>query len=406
MILEKYEREIEQILNKLKSSNTPIVLFGASSAGLLALKLLEYLDLRPVCFGDNNKQKQGTIFYELSILSPDEIKSRYPDANIFICVASKDIYDILRIQLAQLGFMNIMTIDSLAHLFLKYKLYKELPADEAGEIMRLISMTFNQNGGRDMFVLNSLELCITEKCTLKCRFCANGMQYYQQPVHYDKEILVKSIEKVIQSVDAIELLRIMGGEPFLHPQFADILRELSIANNIMQIEIITNGTIIPNEEVFEALAQCKAIIYISNYKELSSKKIDIVRKCQEYGIYCISGKENDEWMNLGLMEKRGRKYDVNVDNFINCSANKNFNTLRNGYYYLCPRSAHGMNMGMIPEEDGDYINILDSSLSNQKLRNKLKQFIFNTDVLTACDYCNSFGKANTLSKVTPGVQDK
>ena len=47
--------------------------------------------------------------------------------------------------------------------------------------------------------LNSLDLVLTEKCTLKCVDCSNLMQYYAKPIDEDFEILTNSLKKFMKS---------------------------------------------------------------------------------------------------------------------------------------------------------------------------------------------------------------
>ena len=41
---------------------------------------------------------------------------------------------------------------------------------------------------------------ITEKCSMKCKDCSNLMQYYENPINSDLNLLLKSIDKVMNSV--------------------------------------------------------------------------------------------------------------------------------------------------------------------------------------------------------------
>ena len=79
-----------------------------------------------------------------------------------------------------------------------------------------------------------VELELTERCNLSCRFCYNS----QKPIDSF------SVDAVLQRLEAecVPEIVLTGGEPTLHPQFTNILRSCS---NIFQKTMVqTNGTLI------------------------------------------------------------------------------------------------------------------------------------------------------------------
>ena len=69
-----------------------------------------------------------------------------------------------------------------------------------------------QKRKKDLY-LNSIDLVLTEKCSLKCKDCSNLMQYYAKPVDEDFDTLINSIDKILSNVGFIREIRIIGGEP-------------------------------------------------------------------------------------------------------------------------------------------------------------------------------------------------
>ena len=70
---------------------------------------------------------------------------------------------------------------------------------------------YNEMCNKDTYITNnvlklkSIDVQITEKCSLKCKDCSNLMQYYKKPIDADFEILTKSIDKILNAVDLIFL---------------------------------------------------------------------------------------------------------------------------------------------------------------------------------------------------------
>lgn len=62
----------------------------------------------------------------------------------------------------------------------------------------------------------------------------------------------------------------------------------------------------------------------------------------------------------------------------------------NGELHYCYRSAHGMDLGLIPRNESDFVNLLSGD--SMEVRNKLKNFV-GLEYISACDYCNGARKS-------------
>lgn len=93
--------------------------------------------------------------------------------------------------------------------------------------------------------LNSFELDITYDCNLHCRWCNRlcGTKY-QKPEHISLEQFKRNIQIIEPHIDNQTAIRVIGGEPTLHPQIFNILDFL--LQNIrpkmrFAIDIYSNG---------------------------------------------------------------------------------------------------------------------------------------------------------------------
>ena len=60
-----------------------------------------------------------------------------------------------------------------------------------------------------------LEIPLTTKCSLKCKYCSNLIPCYKRPKDYDINILTDSIKTFLKCINKIVYIRLLGGEPFL-----------------------------------------------------------------------------------------------------------------------------------------------------------------------------------------------
>lgn len=71
---------------------------------------------------------------------------------------------------------------------------------------------------REGVFLGGVEIDLTKRCTLRCKECANLMQYYKKPDRIPGETIRKSVICLLDSVDGIAMLKILGGEPLLEQE--------------------------------------------------------------------------------------------------------------------------------------------------------------------------------------------
>ena len=96
--------------------------------------------------------------------------------------------------------------------------------------------------------MRSLDVMITTKCSLKCRNCSNLMQYYQDPKNTSLEKIIAALNILNKNVDYISEFRVIGGEPLMNKDWANVVNSISEHNNEAKIFIYTNGTIPPKED--------------------------------------------------------------------------------------------------------------------------------------------------------------
>lgn len=157
---------------------------------------------------------------------------------------------------------------------------------------------------RNMNCIMELHMALTMKCSLKCKNCNMFVPYYEKDVTYDIETIKSEIDLLFQKVDYIFSFTLLGGEPLLHPDWAEVVHYLAeiYSDRVGIIKIITNGTIIPRDEVLKSISSYPVWISISDYTgqvEYQSKLQMFVEKLQHYCIdYTVNKKT--EWRAFGF----------------------------------------------------------------------------------------------------------
>lgn len=228
-----------------------------------------------------------------------------------------------------------------------------------------------------------LEIPITTRCTLKCAGCSNLIPCYKNKNSINSYKLLKSIDKFLEIINNIVYIRILGGEPFVSKDIIPVLKKLLKSDKIQRIELVTNGTVIPNNKELLKLLQNKKInVSISKYPY---SKIDELTKVLKENNISYKIDDIKFWLSYGRLNKRNKTIKQLKKQYRKC--NHVCKSMVNGEIHLCPRSSHGKDLGVINVPEHEYLNILDKTLSIKEKQQKFNKLL-KKKYITACDYCD------------------
>ena len=373
-----------------------VVLFGAGDHGAVALRVLQERGVAVRCFCDNSALKQGTVYLGLPVLAPKELKTVYPHAVVFIA----SLYlDPIAEQLDALGISDYRDCSPLFTGLDCQTLKLDIPQDKiARDIQTYLQMVLHRKS-ESVFIVKNLDVVVTEQCSLRCRDCANLMQFYEHPNVCNVERLFAALDRFMMVVDRLLEFRVLGGEPLLVKMLPEILSRLTAYENCDQIVVLTNGTILPKPELVQSFKHEKIVVQVTNYKSLSRKLGELIRLLEENGISPVV-LEPELWQDCGKIERIERTTEELESLFANCCAG-DILTLLHGILYRCPFSAHAENLEAVPLFSRDRLDLLEES-DDLILRKRLADFCGKRDFLDACSYCN--GRDYRVGKVPAAVQ--
>lgn len=405
--------DIKKAIRKKKN----IIIYGAGVVGaeLTEKLLLEYPDLS-LFIAVTAKDSYPYYLLGRKVFCIEEL-SDYADESVVIIATLEQTQDTMADNLQRLGFPVIYGMSD--EFFERNRfLWKELEQFQNEELiydkryaapylksLQQIFKDYHVEPGQmkqyvgqaveklksDKLNIARLVVVLGNKCSLRCKDCNNLMTYFKPQTDLETQKILHSLELLAAKADTILKCELIGGEPFLSANLDAVLEFILSRENIYQIEITTNGTILPKQGQISLLQNKKVKVRISDYGALVDKQ-KIIGCLEEYHIhYEILTPE--KWIAAGGVDKRGRDMRELQKIYNNCHVGQDCKTLYEDKLFACARAASLYALGYMKEQE--YIEI-----GEQTSTQEIKEFLLKT-YSEACDYCD---RTEDLVYVEPAVQ--
>jgi organic radical activating enzyme len=380
-------RELQDQVGK----GDPIYIYGIGTAGKWICNLLHN---KIQAFIDTDLKKCGQLYNGIPIISDIQAREELGN-NAIIIISVIDIQDVL-------DRINLIPHASLLPLGLYLSALSNRESFDLSESLDFINYSLQavelcHKGYYDenSIFLRSVDVVITEKCSLKCKDCSNLMQYYDKPENIDIELILSDFQKLINKVDHIFEVRLIGGEPFMNKDIYKIIDNLIENSKITKIVIYTNLMIplkFPEAEIFR---NSKVVLSATDYGSLAKNTNSNYNKLLEMGVP-IRLHPPENWTNSGIIQDFSRTNEENEKIFFDCCG-KNLLTLSDGKLYRCPFAANADRLNAVPKNVSNFFD-LSSNFEN------LTDYTKHIKSLPACNYCN--GRSFDSESIIPAIQTK
>jgi len=312
-------------------NNKSVVLFGAGNEGVCAVDILKRNGIIPACFCDNYKQGEKA---GLPIISIDELINDYSDAIIVITA---------------IGYAD----EIIAEL-------KRRGVDDGRIVTEFKSHHYKQP------YLAYYEINIVDHCNITCKGCSHFSPIAEErvsPLETVKSDLRRMSELTARNVDEIHIL---GGEPLLHPDLAEILVAAREAFPGTVISVITNGLLLlkQDEDFWDVCTNNRLTIEVTKYP-IHLDYPNIVKTVEDKGIafkfHSYTGKAQKTLYKMPL-DIEGRQ-DAD-GSFSNCTLANRWIALMDGKMYTCQVAPNVFHFNKkfgttLDLEDGDSLDIYE-----------------------------------------------
>lgn len=346
-------------------------LWGAGVEGGQALRYLpQDVDIRAVI--DSDLTKQGGVWNDLPVISWVEAKKSFPNEKILL---AGGFYSQVASMLKEEGL--VADVD-----FCDWK--KLLGVDYWIRTHKVHSYR--------------LDVSITQRCTLACEKCNMQRAAYKNPVDRELSGLLEDLEAYFSYVNFLCEMNILGGEPFMYKNLAQLLSALgeNWRDQIGEVHIFTNGMVLPSAEVLDIVQKYGYIMDISDYYTALPNIAPGVQRF-EYAVksrgipYRL--KRTDAWVDFGYPDVQhpgGYALDALFED-----CHMPWRGLKDKKVYFCNMEINAEELGQFVGCDNDWADISACDDAHKQAFLELDLGWPKLGHISYCSRCYGFGSSNT-----------
>lgn len=376
--------------------NGQFVLYGAGRRGAVAAHALKKRGVAFICFCDSDSALWGKTYCGHPVISPGQLRDQYHDKPILI---TTNHYYYLYDRLTQEGFSPVY---SSVALFLEIDFENFSEGYSVEYMSRNTDQYFNSLlDGRvtKNKYLPDLMFLTTTRCTLRCKECTSYIPYVSKAEDFDENIIVRTMDKLLTAYTAVGNVSLYGGEPLLYKPLARLIKAFDSRPQIELITVITNGTLLPDEELLQAMRSPKVRIRISDYGALS-KRLDSLTSLLSDNSVKYELTRFGRWNLAPTVDILNESDEELREKVRNCCTVAKMPLCINGKMFFCGFSGYFDYFKAVPDFGDNYIHLLEFDGTGEALRRAIdEKFSMAIDGLPkqTCRFC----KFNHLEQNLP-----
>jgi organic radical activating enzyme len=249
--------------------------------------------------------------------------------------------------------------------------------------------------------VEAFELHVVEHCNLRCTACCNMSPYLAEHTLGVAEIEAMC-RTMAQHLD-VDVFKIMGGEPLLHPEITEVLRAIRRSGISKTVRLFTNGLLLhsKDDEFWAALDE----LTISNYTSAPGKPaiLDMIRaKARAFDVV-LNIKPVAEFSEVMRAEREADDAEVRRT-YEGCWLRHRCMVVRRGKFYMCTRAAYADEFhrdllhGAHPDDHAAALAGDGVPLTTPALGEALVEYLNRAEPLASCRFCH--GGAGPLAAHT------
>ncbi len=366
-------------LENLKKNGDPVIIFKVVREAEAIANACREMGINVTAFCDYEKRNTLKSFCGLEVVHTPDLPHRFPKAKIII--SSQYVSDSID-RLSELGYNEFYSpirllenydVDKYDHLISRSYMKTQITS-----ITKAHEAYFDGN----KIFMRSLDVMITTKCSMKCESCSNLMQYYTDPQNSDFQKILDEVNIITDHVDEISEYRVIGGEPMMNKEWANISYGLIKDDPKRKVYVWTNGTVGPKDEQLELLQGKDVSFVITDYGQFSRNIENLKEKLTKFNLAFVAT-EVRNWVDCSSLRKHNRTPSQLQEVYKECCA-KYLYTLLDGRLYSCPFIANAAKLKAISDNPANYVDLYSDS---EVVKRRIKRLVGGVKFLPGCDFC-------------------
>lgn len=222
--------------------------------------------------------------------------------------------------------------------------------------------TFQKRYGSNCNLIAPLmAIDVNNRCTLNCKYCYAQMPYYQleEKEDYDVDEIIEIFDQLLNEVDYIPYLWILGGEPLLHPELHKLISFINsekVQGKVVFADILTNGTLLFSSEVIKEIQKNPLFwrISASPYGVHSKKQYELFAQLNEAGIPYYS-RYMVYWQDFAQVVEPKEINEEYIQRKCEHCICRNLHLIK-GKLYRCPVLGHFEELHRIPHDERNFLD--------------------------------------------------
>jgi organic radical activating enzyme len=381
-------------IGRLLKNKKNMIIFGAGILGMelfdLIFSLNDQLKWNVYFLDSNEYSRLAQCNRGIFAMSPDELVNFNVDET-FVVVCNfhehnrKDMFDAI----TPFGYVNMK--NAFEHDFFLYS---------------YLSIHFIYN--LDKVYISSLNIVPSTVCNLSCKGCLNFNPLIKKHITYSLDELKEDCDTLFNAIDIIGRFQITGGEPFLYKDIIPLLSYVhkKYGHKIVRFEIVTNGTLIPSDDLCLCLSENNVYVFLDDYRShVPQAEENFQAISEKFDKFRVSYTQNtvSEWFDLNPMQTpRSMSEDELIGYFTSCGCP--WATLWNKSLSSCNYSLYAAKAGVVEYDPDNYFDLTGITTDIQK--RELIEFRLrfnNKGYVELCRRCSGFSTINK-NKLVPAQQ--
>jgi len=242
----------------------------------------------------------------------------------------------------------------------------------------------------------SLEVHIVDHCNLRCWGCCS-LSPVSARNFYNPEAMERQLTQVAKAV-APKRLKLVGGEPLLHP---DLIRCLEIARKAEvapSLSVTSNGFLLPRmaDDFWNLIDHMTISIYPD--PELPAAVIETIKeKAQENGVE-LNWKRQDKFVGMDRDIDDATAAETQAV-YETCWLRRSCHLIAHDRFYTCTRPSHVHSVSGL--EDSPYLEDGIALSDDPDLANQILEYLVGKEPLETCFLCLGGDAAGDGKRLDP-----